>query len=68
MPRAYRPRYATTARAAKAARAVGATDWHTYRPGPFRSGPITLYLVMPDDSRITAALADVEDMIAKEPI
>lgn len=60
MPRAYRPRVSTTARAAAAASALGATAWHLYRPGPHRSGPITMAFSWPDGTRTNETLADAE--------
>lgn len=68
MPRAYRPRLSTVARASVVARALGAEAWHLYRPGSFRSGPITIALVMPDGTYARITLAEAEAMIEKEPI
>lgn len=68
MPRAYRPRLSTVARASVVARALGAEAWHIYRPGPFRSGDVTIALVMPDGTRERITLAEGEAMIEQEPI
>jgi hypothetical protein len=66
MPRAYRPRIATSIRAFVAARRLGARSWHLYRPGPHRRGPVTLTLFFGDD-RVEMTLEEAEAKAAEVP-
>lgn len=66
MPRAYRPRLATGARASVAAKALGAKSWHLFRPGSFRSGPPSVILFMPDGTTTTMTLKEAEARASKQ--